>query len=225
MRQRRIIAYAPALQRAELLCRRSSENPGNYFELVWSNLCRETDEGQAMKKYTNTAIVLHWLTAAAIGALFAFGLYMVSLPLSPTKLKFFAWHKWAGCTIFLLALGRIAWRLSHLPPPLPRHMSAEEEFFSQAGHGILYFLMVAIPLSGWLMSSAKGVQTVLFGVLPIPDLLFRDRTLGEALQSLHWGLNMTLASIVAGHALLALKHHFIDRDDVLTRMLPGGGRR
>jgi cytochrome b561 len=95
---------------------------------------------------------------------------------------------------------------------------------AHAGHHILYLLMLAVPLSGWLMSSAKGFQTVLFGVLPIPDLLTKDPALAGILQPLHFALNMLLLVVVIGHVAAALKHHLIDKDDVLTRMLPGGKR-
>jgi cytochrome b561 len=80
--------------------------------------------------------------------------------------------------------------------------------------------MLAIPISGWLMSSAKGYQTVWFGVLPIPDLLGKDKQLGDALADLHGALNGLLMFIVAIHVLAALKHHFIDRDNILRRILP-----
>jgi len=78
-----------------------------------------------------------------------------------------------------------------------------------------------VPLSGWLMSSAKGFQTVWFGVLPLPDLLAKDEALGEALLLTHRLLNWFFMLVVAGHVLAALKHHFIDRDGLLSRMLPG----
>jgi cytochrome b561 len=91
---------------------------------------------------------------------------------------------------------------------------------SHIGHTALYVLMLAIPLSGWLMSSAKGYQTVWFGVLPLPDLLGKDKQLGDMLAELHGALNGLMMLIVVIHALAALKHHFIDRDDVLKRMLP-----
>ncbi len=177
-----------------------------------------------MKKYTPVAIALHWLMAIGLIGLFAFGLYMADLPLSPTKLRYYSWHKWAGVTLFLLALVRLAWRFAHRPPALPAHMGRGEQFVAHAGHGLLYLLILAIPLSGWLMSSAKGIQTVLIGVLPIPDLLEKNKELGNLLQTLHWGLNMLLAAIVIGHVAAALKHHFIDKDDVLTRMLPDHGK-
>ena len=75
------------------------------------------------------------------------------------------------------------------------------------------------------MSSAKGFQTVLFGVLPIPDLLEKNETLGELLQQLHMGLNFFFAFVVIGHAAAAFKHHLIEKDDVLTRMLPSKNNR
>ena len=85
---------------------------------------------------------------------------------------------------------------------------------------MLYMLMFLIPLSGWLMSSAKGFQTVWFGVLPIPDLIGKDKATGDLLQQVHMILNLILVLTLAGHIGAALKHHFIDRDDILTRMLP-----
>ena len=176
-----------------------------------------------MKKYTSIAIALHWLMTIGLVGLFAFGLYMADLPLSPEKLRYYSWHKWAGVTLFLLLFIRLAWRVGHRPPALPAHMARGEQFVAHAGHGLIYLLMFAVPLSGWLMSSAKGIQTVLFGVLPIPDLLEKNRELGNLLLTLHWGLNMLLAAVVVGHAAAALKHHFIDKDDVLTRMLPDHG--
>ncbi len=175
-------------------------------------------------KYTTTAIALHWIMAVAIVSLFAFGLYMHDLPLSPWKLRVYSWHKWAGVTIFILAIARLAWRLANRPPKLPQHMGRAEQFVAHVGHGSLYFLMFAIPLSGWLMSSAKGFQTVLFGMFPIPDLLSKNKELGDLLQTVHWALNMLLAAIVVGHVAAALKHHFINRDDVMTRMLSNHGK-
>jgi cytochrome b561 len=174
-----------------------------------------------MESYTKTAIAVHWLMAAALAGMFALGLYMAALPFSPGKLKLYSWHKSVGVTIFVFACARVAWRAVHAPPPLPAHTSESERFLARAGHGLLYLLMFLIPLSGWLMTSADGLQTVVFGVLALPDLLAKDAKLGELLETVHWGLNLALAAVVAGHVMFAFKHHFIDRDDVLTRMLPG----
>lgn len=170
--------------------------------------------------YTATAKALHWLMAALIFGLLALGFYMHDLPLSPEKLQLYSWHKWAGVSAFLLVLFRLAWRAGHPPPALPDSMPATLRMAAHAGHLALYGLMLAIPLSGWLMSSAKGFQTVWFGVLPIPDLIGKDKATGDLLQQAHMILNLILILTLAGHIGAALKHHFIDRDDILTRMLP-----
>jgi cytochrome b561 len=176
-------------------------------------------------RYTTTAIALHWLMAVLILSSFGVGLYMSGLPLSPTKLQIYSWHKWAGVTAFLLVLLRILWRAGHRPPVLPAAMPRWQQLAAHGGHALLYVLMVAIPLTGWLMSSAKGFQTVYFGVLPIPDLLAKDKELGDLLRDVHATLNYLMIAIVVGHVGAALKHHFIDRDDILTRMAPRHSRK
>ena len=170
--------------------------------------------------YTATAKALHWLMALLLFGLLALGFYMQDLPLSPQKLQLYSWHKWAGVTVFLLVLFRLAWRVTHRPPALPDHMPKVMQLAAHAGHALLYLLMIAIPLSGWLMSSAKGFQTVWFGILPIPDLVDKNKELGDLLQTVHESLNWLLVAVIAGHVGAALKHHFIDKDDILTRMLP-----
>ena len=174
----------------------------------------------AGNRYTATAIALHWLMALVLVGLFCVGLYMADLPASPWKLKVYSWHKWAGVTAFVLALVRLAWRLTHPPPELPPTMPLAMRLVAHASHAVLYVLMIAIPLSGWLMSSAKGFQTVYFEVLPIPDLLEKNKVLGDLLLKVHQTLNFLLAGLVFGHLGAALKHHLIDKDDVLLRMLP-----
>lgn len=170
--------------------------------------------------YTTTAKGLHWLMALLIFGLLALGFYMADLPLSPEKLQFYSWHKWAGVTAFMLVWMRLVWRLTHRPPAYPAAMSKLQQGAAHAGHFALYLLMVAIPLSGWLMSSAKGVQTVWFGVLPLPDLLGRDKSLGKQLAELHSALNIGLLCLIGVHAAAALMHHVVHKDDILRRMLP-----
>ena len=170
-------------------------------------------------RYTTIAIALHWLIALMILISLAVGLYMTSLKFSPEKLQLYNWHKWAGVTIFLLVLVRIVWRLSHAAPPMPP-LPAWQRHAASASHYLLYALMIVIPLSGWLMSSAKGFQTVYFGVMPLPDLIDKNKAIGDSLQWIHRSLNFTMIAIIVLHAAAALKHHFIDRDDVLQRMLP-----
>lgn len=170
--------------------------------------------------YTRTSIGLHWLLAALIVFNLGFGLYTVGLPLSPQKLKFFSWHKWVGVTIFMLSAARLLWRLRHPAPVLPAAMKAWEARLANASHTLLYILFFAAPLTGWLFSSAAGFQTVYLGVLPIPDLLSKNKEVADALRFAHRWINYTMATVIVLHAAAALKHHVLDRDEVLTRMLP-----
>ena len=175
-------------------------------------------------RYSTPAVVLHWLVALLIFVGFPLGLYMVDLPLSPDKLKLYSYHKWIGITVLLLVAVRVSWRLTHVPPPLPASVAAWQRQASAVVHGLLYLLMIAIPLSGWLMSSAKGFQTVWFGVLPLPDLVAKDKALGDLLKEVHEGLNFIMLGAVLAHVGAALKHHFIERDGILARMIPFLGR-
>jgi cytochrome b561 len=163
---------------------------------------------------------LHWAMALAIFGLLALGFVMSDMPLSPEKLQYFSWHKWAGVSVFFLVWIRLIWRVITPPPAYPNSISRPLQILAHGGHFLLYALMLVIPLSGWLMSSAKGVQTVWFGVWPLPDLLSRDKELGKLLEWIHGSLNWVLIALIVGHVGAALKHHFIDRDDILTRMLP-----
>jgi len=170
--------------------------------------------------YTRTAIAFHWIAAALIIGNLAFGLYTVNLPLSPQKLKLFSYHKWVGVTVLLLATARLLWRLTHAAPALPDAMKPWEKTAAHAAHIALYVLFFAAPLTGWLFSSAAGFQTVYLGVLPIPDLLSKNKELADVLRFMHRWINYTMAAVIVLHAAAALKHHFVDRDDVLARMLP-----
>jgi cytochrome b561 len=173
----------------------------------------------ATERYGRTAVTLHWLTAALIVCGFTLGLSMVGLPLSRRKLQWYAWHKWIGITVFLLTCARLTWRLGHPAPP-PAPMPAWQQRASMVSHVLLYLFLLVIPVSGWLYSSATGVQVVYLGLIPLPDLVARDRELGDVLKVVHVTLNFTLLALVSVHTAAALKHHFIDRDAVLSRMLP-----
>jgi cytochrome b561 len=182
------------------------------------------DQLNMPRRYGAVARSAHWLTFFMLIGSFSLGFYMTDLKTSPLKLKLFSYHKWLGVTIFVLIVLRLAWRLRVQPPDFPQTMAGWEKRAALATHRLLYLLLLAVPLSGWLMSSAKGFQTVLFGVLPIPDLLHKDKPLGEALEEVHVTLAFLFLGLIALHVLAALKHQFIDRDDVLASMTPGVSR-
>lgn len=173
-----------------------------------------------MPRYTTTAIVLHWLIALLIVAAFTLGVVMTDIPgITPTKLKYFSWHKWLGVTVLGLAALRLLWRLGHTPPA-PAPMPAWQLKAANGAHHLLYLLMFAVPVSGYLYSSAAGVPVVYLGLVQLPTLIAANSELKPVLKTVHYVLTMTMAAVVLTHALAALKHHFIDRDGVLKRMLP-----
>ena len=178
-----------------------------------------------MLRYTKTAILLHWLIALLIIASFALGVTMTDIPgITPSKLKYFSWHKWLGVTVLGLACVRLLWRLTHLPPPYPPRMSDWLKSAATALHMLLYVLLFAVPVSGYFYSLAAGVPVVYLGLIPLPVLMGPDPALKPLLKTFHYFLNMLLLGSVGLHALAALKHQFIERDDVLKRMLPKFGR-
>ena len=174
----------------------------------------------SVSRYTRTAITLHWLIALMIIVNFGLGLTMVEMTLSPQKLKFFSWHKWVGVTIFMLVCLRLLWRLGHAAPALPASMPAWQVRAAHWSHVLLYVLMFVIPLSGWLFSSAAGKPVVYLGLIALPDLVAADKGLAETLKEVHEYLNFTLAAFVLLHIAAAWKHHLVDREDVMSRMLP-----
>ncbi len=167
--------------------------------------------------YTRTAISLHWLAAVLLFVGFGLGLYMVPLPISPAKLKYYAWHKWLGITVFLLFWLRLAWRHWHPPPALLA--TGWQRSAARLGHALLYALMLLTPMTGWLYSSSAGVSTVYLGLVPLPDLIGRESGLKEPMKMVHYACAMSMAALVLVHVLAAFKHHWINRDQTLRRML------
>ena len=124
----------------------------------------------------------------------------------------------------MLSVLRLVWRLTHRPPDLPAKvlstMPAWQRVAHHGAHGLMYLLFLAVPLIGWAYSSAAGFPIVLFGMLPLPDLLSVNKELAEAIKPLHKLSAYALAALVVVHVAAVIKHQFIDRDGLLTRMLP-----
>jgi len=177
---------------------------------------------QQRQRYTTTAIGLHWLIAALIVGTFTLGLVMTDIPgFSPTKLRYYAWHKWDGVTVLLLAVLRLLWRLKNRPPALSQAMPAWQRGAAHGLHYLLYVLIFAVPLSGYFYTLAAGFPVVVFGLFQLPVLIAKNPALADTLKTVHYWLTMTLAAAVAVHVLAALKHQLIDRDGSMRRMLPG----
>lgn len=180
-------------------------------------------------RFTTTAIALHWLVALGIAVLTVIGLVMVHAGLAPMRLfQLYQLHKSIGVLVLLTVALRIAWRLGHSPPELPATMPAAEKAAASASHLLLYALLFAVPLTGWALvsSSPLNIPTVLFGVVRWPDLpvlpTLASKAHAEAmLKEVHAYASYVLIALAALHAAAALRHHFVLKDDVLLRMLPG----
>jgi cytochrome b561 len=181
------------------------------------------------RRYTVVAILLHWTSALGVLALIAMGLAMTHAGLAPMRqFQLYQWHKSIGITVLALTTLRIAWRLFYRPPPHPDGMPAHERAAASAAHGLLYLLLVGLPLTGWTVVSLSpfNIPTVLYGLVPWPHLplaaLVPDRAAAEsALEWVHAAGAWFLGALLAVHVAAALRHHLLLRDDVLRRMLPG----
>lgn len=168
--------------------------------------------------YTRTAVSLHWLLAGLIISAFALGWVMTELAISPMKVRMYNWHKWLGVTVLGLAAVRALWRLTHPAPPLLA-MPAWQQKAAHMLHGALYVWLFALPLSGWAYSNATGYPVVYLGLWRLPDLVARDKALAGQLLQLHEILGWFMFAMTLAHLAAALKHHFVDRDETLRRML------
>ena len=174
-------------------------------------------------RYGALAQLFHWSIVALVIVQFALAEIAEELPIGLDKLATLARHKSVGITILGLAVLRLLWRLANPMPAPPSSTPAWQRRAARASHVGLYVLLFVQPLTGWLMSSAKNYPVSWFGLVTLPDLVAPSQSLFETLQDVHEAGATALAALAIVHAAAALKHHFIDRDDVLRRMLPWPG--
>jgi cytochrome b561 len=184
----------------------------------------------AQQRYSNVAITLHWLIALGIIVNIALGLYFADMPNhDPEKFFLAQTHKSIGLTVLVLSLVRVVWRLMHPVPPLPEGMSPAMRLAAHTSHFLLYFLIIAIPLSGWALvsSSPLGLPTIYFGWFPWPQLPWlpelpraAKKMWSHEFGAVHVFLAWSAIVLVTIHFAAALYHHFARRDVVLARMLP-----
>ena len=177
-------------------------------------------------RYTLPAIALHWLLALMLLGLLGMGMYMTGLSFSPQRLKLYNWHKWAGVAFLALTALRLLWRITHRPPALPASMTKSMPGWQRAAHHgthhLLYVLFFAVPLIGWAYSSAAGFPVVFLGLWQLPDFVPVSKELAASIKPLHKISAMGLAALTLLHIAAALKHHWVDRDGLLSRMSPRG---
>ncbi len=176
------------------------------------------------QRYDPVAVTLHWVIAISIIVMIPLGLYMDKFPIS-IRFDAFALHKSIGIMVLSLSIFRLIWRFMNPPPPLPASMSCAEKCLANAAHWGLYFLMVAMPLTGWLMVSASPkYPTVFFWMaevpfIPMPPGIDPKET-HDMFQTYHLYLAYGAIALITAHVAAALKHHFINHDGVLLRMWP-----
>jgi cytochrome b561 len=175
--------------------------------------------------YGAVAKFLHWSIVILIIAQFVIIESAEELPDGPGKLADIAQHKSLGMLVLLLALVRIGWKLANGRNPAPVPMPRAQRIAAAAGHGLLYLLILAQPLTGWLMSSAAGYPTGFFGLFEFPLIAAENHDAHEFYEEVHEALFGAIVAITALHALAALYHHLLLKDDTLRRMLPFAGRR
>ena len=184
--------------------------------------------GKAGVRYHKVAIWLHWVIAFSIVGLAVVGSRMADAP-EEIRFQLYQMHKTFGVLVLLLTIARIVWRLMNPPPPEPP-MPGWQGFCARATHILFYGLMLAIPLSGWAMVSASptGVPTLLFNAIPWPHLPFWSGMEADALKpieksliSVHGALAFMTLGLMLIHIAAALKHQFVDKDQLLARMAPG----
>ena len=143
---------------------------------------------------------------------------MADLSISPHKIKLFGIHKEFGLLILFLAMIRITWRIGNIVPLLPDTIPQWQKLAAHAVHYALYGFMFALPITGWLLSSAAGIPPSFFGLFVLPSLLAPNHHLQDLFTEIHQWLAYGLIATFCAHVGAALKHHFIDKDNILKRI-------
>ncbi len=179
--------------------------------------------GNTEDRYGVIAILFHWSMALLVIGLAALGLYMVTLPdagFDTTKISLILYHKELGMLVLVLLIPRLAWRLTQVLPRLVAHLPDWQKIAARFVHLSFYALMFAMPMTGWLMSSAAGIPVSLLGLYTLPDLVGHNDHLFQQLIDIHKWLGYALVFCILIHVGAALWHHFMFKDDTLRKMLP-----
>jgi cytochrome b561 len=171
-------------------------------------------------RYSRTAVVLHWVIAAAVLGQIAFGWYLRTVPrLTPDRAIFVNFHKSTGLLIGILILFRIAWRLTHKPPPLPASLPAWEQSAARVSHALLYVCMVVMPVAGYTASNFSKFGVKLFNAVLLPPWGADDREIYAVFNALHVTTSYIFVALIAIHLAAALRHLFFTPHRIFRRML------
>ena len=162
----------------------------------------------------------HWTTAIIVLCLLPLGFFMGDMPMGAAKLQAFNLHKSFGVTVLALVIARICWHIYSKRPGEVETIKPWESIGAKIIHYSLYVLLLAQPLTGWLLSSAAGRSVSFFGLFKLPDLVGADKAAAKIYAERHETIGYLILILVCLHIAAALKHHFIDKDRVLARMLP-----
>ena len=176
--------------------------------------------GTTMEKYSGVAQTLHWLISPLIILQFILAWTADGMPEGDTQSFLYMVHKSVGMTVLALAIVRIIWRFMHKPPAFPGTMSVAEQWLARITHWGLYFLIFAMPLSGWLWSSAAGRGVSWFGLFTIPTIIGESESIGDFFHEAHELMAWVLFAFAAFHIVAALWHAIVKKDGILQRMLP-----
>ena len=159
----------------------------------------------------------HWLTVLLITIQIPLGFYAEEMKLSPLKFDLFVWHKSIGFVILLLTISRLLWRINGSVPNVAVGTSMQQTL-AKASHGVLCVLILLLPISGWIISSAANIPINLFWLVELPAIAGPDEVLKELAEVVHTTCVALLLAVLALHIGAALRHHFILRDTILKRM-------
>lgn len=171
-------------------------------------------------RYGAVAQLLHWTVVVLVILQFLLGFTASGMPISIQRLVLLATHKSIGMTILAIAILRLAWRWFSPAPTLPSHMPSLHRWAAHVSHVLLYTLLITLPIVGWITSSASHLTVTWFGFFAFPNLVGADAHLAKLAKATHAAMAWLLLAVACLHALAALWHHFVQKDDVLLRMLP-----
>lgn len=173
------------------------------------------------KKYGVVSVIFHWGSAIYILLMLILGWVMTNMPavgFDTTKIKLILLHKAFGILFLLIVSLRMLWRLGNKQPAFSKKTPSWQKIIAIANLILLYFFMFALPVSGWVLSSAYGLPISFFGLFTLPPVIAQNQFLGQRLITMHYWLGVMMVGFIFFHVLAALYHHFYLKDGALKKI-------